>query len=53
MTEVQEWWELLAAWKATVWLMSTNILDYTQDEKALKGACDCSQGKFVSLPFQL
>lgn len=23
------------------------ILDYTQDEKALKGACDCSQGKYL------
>lgn len=33
--------------------MSSNILDYTQDEKALKGACDCSQGKFLALSVQL
>lgn len=24
------------------------LTDYTQDEKALKGACDCSQGTVVS-----
>lgn len=29
----------------------SKILDYTQDEKALKGTCDCSQGKFLNLIF--
>lgn len=51
--EGQVWMYPWVVWKAIAWLMSLNILDYTEDEKALKGTCDCSQGKFLSFSVDL